>query len=167
MSRSNSRSARASISGGGRPAPSSPRRVTPAVSISGSYQIQRTEVFNNSVSPQDQLLIDRAFPQVRLSSFQASIAHDTRNDPADASSGNLFSVDAQLAARAIGSEIGFVKSRYTAQMFRTLPGSRRMVFAGSARLGLATGFPREIVDARGQRADGRRARHELALLRRR
>jgi outer membrane protein insertion porin family len=125
------------------------RRVTPAVSVSGSYQIQRTEVFNNSVSPQDQLLIDRAFPQVRLSSFQASIAHDTRNDPADASSGNLFSVDAQLAARAIGSEIGFVKSRYTAQMFRTLPGSRRVVFAGSARLGLATGFPRELVDEDG------------------
>jgi len=42
-----------------------------------------------------------------------------------------------------------VKSRYTAQMFRTLPGSRRMVFAGSARLGLATGFPREVVDAEG------------------
>ena len=86
---------------------------------------------------------------MRLSSFQASIAHDTRNDPADAGSGNLFSVDAQLAARAIGSEIGFVKSRYTAQMFRTLPGRRRVVFAGSARLGLATGFPREIVDAQG------------------
>ncbi len=125
------------------------RRVTPAVSISGSYQIQRTEVFNNQVTPADQLLIDRAFPQVRLSSFQASIAHDTRNDPADATSGNLFSVDAQLAARAIGSEIGFVKSRYTAQMFRTLPGSRRLVFAGSARLGLATGFPRELVDENG------------------
>jgi outer membrane protein insertion porin family len=125
------------------------RRVTAAVSISGSYQIQRTEVFNNSVTPADQLLIDRAFPQVRLSSFQASIAHDTRNDPADATSGNLFSVDAQLAARAIGSEIGFVKSRYTAQMFRTLPGSRRLVFAGSARLGLATGFPRELVDEDG------------------
>jgi outer membrane protein insertion porin family len=125
------------------------RRVTTAVSISGSYQIERTEVFNNSVSPEDQLLIDRAFPQVRLSSFQASIARDTRNDPADATAGDLFRVDGQLAARAIGSEIGFVKSRYTAQMFRTLPGSRRMVFAGSARLGLATGFPREIVDAEG------------------
>ena len=60
------------------------RRVTPAVSISGSYQIQRTEVFNNSVSPQDQLLIRPRLSQVRLSSFLASIAHDTRNDPADA-----------------------------------------------------------------------------------
>jgi outer membrane protein insertion porin family len=94
-------------------------------------------------------LIDRAFPQVRLSSFLASIAHDTRNDPSDATSGNLFSVDAQLAARAIGSEIGFVKSRYTAQIYRTVPRSRRLVFAGSARVGLATGFPRELVDELG------------------
>jgi outer membrane protein assembly complex protein YaeT len=128
------------------------RRVTQVVSVSASYQIQRTEVFNNSVSPDEQLLIDRAFPQVRLSSFLGSIVHDTRNDPADASAGNLLSVDAQLAARAIGSQIGFVKSRYTAQMFRTLPGSRRVVFAGSARLGLAAGFPREVVDAQGNTA---------------
>ena len=125
------------------------RRITPAVAVSGSYQIQRTEVFNNSVTPEDQLLIDRAFPQVLLSSFLASISHDTRNDPADATLGQLFSVDAQLAARAIGSEIGFVKSRFTAQMFRTLPGRRGVVFAGSARLGLATGFPREVIDENG------------------
>lgn len=121
------------------------RRFTPAVSVSGNYQIQHTEVFNNNVSPEDQLLIDKTFPKVRLSSFSASIAHDTRNDPADATSGNLFSADGQLAARAIGSEVGFVKSRLTAQMFRTLPKARGTVFAGSARLGLASGFPRDVV----------------------
>jgi outer membrane protein assembly complex protein YaeT len=125
------------------------RRLTPAVAVTASYQIQKTEVFNNSVSPEDQLLIDIAFPQVRLSSFLASISHDTRNDLADPGAGHLLSVDGQLAARAIGSQIGFIKSRYTAQMFKTLPVPRRIVFAGSARLGLATGFPREVVDAEG------------------
>jgi outer membrane protein assembly complex protein YaeT len=125
------------------------RRLSPAVGVSASYQIQRTDVFNNSVTPEDQLLIDRAFPQVRLSSFLASISHDTRNDPSDASAGHLYSVDGQLAARAIGSQIGFVKSRFTAQWFQALPPARRIVFAGSARLGLAAGFPREIVDAEG------------------
>jgi outer membrane protein assembly complex protein YaeT len=125
------------------------RRVSTAVSVSGSYQIQSTEVFNNKVSPQDQLLIDRAFPKVRLSSFLALVSHDTRNDPADPSSGHFLSADGQLAARVIGSEVGFVKSRFTAQWFRALPPSHRVVFAGSARLGLATGFPRQIVDANG------------------
>jgi len=121
------------------------RRFRRVVSVSGNYQIQRVEVFNNLVTS-EQLLIDRTFPKVRLSSFSASVSHDTRNDPADAASGNLFSADGQLAARAIGSKVGFVKSRFTAQMFRSLPKARGIVFAGSARLGLASAFPREAVD---------------------
>ena len=47
---------------------------------------------------------------------------------------------------AIGSQIGFVKSFFTAQAFRVVPGTNRVVFAGNARLGLATGFPRDPVD---------------------
>ena len=120
------------------------RRFSSAVTVSGGYQIQRTVTFNRPLSLSDQSLIDRFFPKVRLSSFLASIAHDTRNDPVDASSGQLFSTDGQFAARAIGSEIGFVKSRFTAQMFRMLPRAHRMVFAGSVRLGLATGFPHPL-----------------------
>ena len=150
-SRSNSRFDRASISGAAAPTPSSPAESRVTVTVSGSYQIQRTEVFNNNVSPDQQPLIDRTFPKVRLSSFLASIAHDTRNDPADATSGHLLSADGQIAARAIGSEVGFVKSRFTAQMFRVLPKAHGTVFAGSARLGLASGFPREV----GRRPDVR------------
>ena len=130
------------------------RRFTRAVTVSGNYQIQHTQVFNNQVSAADQLLIDLTFPKVRLSSFSGSIAHDTRNDPADATSGHLLSADGQLAARAIGSEVGFVKSRFTAQMFRVLPASHGTVFAGSARLGLASGFPRDVVvDGQTQTVD--------------
>jgi outer membrane protein insertion porin family len=130
------------------------RRLSQAVTVSGSYQIQRTEVFNNKASADQQPLIDRTFPRVRLSSFLGSINHDTRNDPADATLGSLVSADAQLAARSIGSQVGFVKSRLTAQMFRTLPKVRRSVFAGSARLGLASGFERVAVDEQGQTVVG-------------
>jgi outer membrane protein insertion porin family len=122
------------------------RRFSPAVTVSGGYQIQRTETFNLPISLTDQSLINRVFSTYRLSSFLASIAHDTRNDPIDATSGQLFSVDGQLAAQAIGSEIGFIKSRFTAQMFRMLPKAHRTVFAASARLGLATGFPHPVRD---------------------
>src|SRR5207245_3220381 len=62
--------------------------------------------------------------------------------------GRYFSVNGQLAARRIGSEVGFAKSFFTAQAFRTLPHTNRIVLAGNARLGLATGFPQQTRDAR-------------------
>ena len=43
-----------------------------------------------------------------------------------------------------------MKSFFTAQTFRTLPHTNRIVFAGNARLGLAAGFPREAIDAQNQ-----------------
>lgn len=116
------------------------RRVTPTVSISGSYQIQRTELFDEQIDPGDQLLIDRAFPQVRLSSFALSIVRSTRDDQADPTRGRFLSTNSQIAGRRIGSEVGFVREYLTAQTFHPLPGALHAVFAGSARLGMATGF---------------------------
>ena len=51
--------------------------------------------------------------------------------------GTYLSANGQLAARAIGSEVGFVKSYLTAQLFHPVPGMRRVVLATSARVGLA------------------------------
>jgi outer membrane protein insertion porin family len=116
-------------------------RLSRTVSISGGYQIQRTRVFNQSVEESQQRTIDRLFPKVRVSSFLASAIRDTRDDPVDPSDGEYFSVNGQVAARAIGSEVGFVKSYLTAQSFRILPRTRGVVFAASARLGAAAGFP--------------------------
>ena len=115
------------------------KRLTRAVSVSGGYQIQRTRVFNQSIEEALQSDIDRLFPKVRLSSFLASMIRDTRDDPVDPGHGQYFSANGQLAARAIGSEVGFVKSFFTAQSFRTLPGRRALVVATSARLGAAVG----------------------------
>jgi outer membrane protein assembly complex protein YaeT len=121
------------------------RRISPALSMSGSYQIQRTELFDEQFTEVDKLLIDRLFPQVLLSSFSASAIHDTRDDQLDPGAGQYFSANGQLAARRIGSEVGLVKSYLTAQMFRTVPRSNRVVLAASARLGMAAGFAREVV----------------------
>ena len=118
------------------------RRITTRVSASGSYQIQRTELFDEKIDESDKLLVDRLFPQVRLSSFSLSAVRDTRDDALNPGEGHLFSANAQLAARKIGSEVGFAKSFFTAQLFRTLPGTSQIVFAGNARLGVASGFPR-------------------------
>jgi len=128
------------------------RHITRAVSVTGTYQLQRTRVFDERLNEDDPLLpqIDRLFPQFRLSSFSSAVIRDTRDDAVDPASGGYASAIGQLAARRIGSQIGFVKSFFTAQAFRVVPGTNRVVFAGNARLGLATGFPREPVDEFGQ-----------------
>jgi outer membrane protein insertion porin family len=116
------------------------RHLTRDISATGNYQIQQTSVFDVRVDLEDLPLIDRTFTQFLLSSFSASMIRDTRNDPVDPASGEYMSGNGQIAARAIGSEVGFVKSFITAQLFRTLPTANRLVLAGNARLGMATGF---------------------------
>jgi outer membrane protein insertion porin family len=113
-----------------------PRRF----SVIGGYQIQRTRVFDELIDPSEQLSVDRLFPKVRISSFYASMVHDTRDDPVDPSRGEYFSGNGQLAGQAIGSEVGFVKSFFTAQAFRPLPRARAIVAALSARFGAANVF---------------------------
>ncbi len=121
------------------------RRLTRVVSVSGNYQIQTTELFDEQYSPTDKLLIDRLFPQVRLSSFSSSVVRDARNDPVDPVTGHYLSGNAQIAARRIGSEVGLVKSYFTAQLLRPVPHTHGSVFVAHARLGLATGFARDVI----------------------
>ena len=127
------------------------RRLNRALSVRGNYQIQRTELVDQSTTPSGQealdsaqraLDIDKLFPQVRLSSFSSSLVRDTRDDVLDPASGCYLSANGQVAARAVGSEVGFAKSFWTAQTFRRLPRVGQTVLAASGRLGLATGFPR-------------------------
>jgi outer membrane protein insertion porin family len=126
------------------------RHLTPIVSVTGTYQLQRTRVFDERLSLEDQRFIDRLFPQFRLSSFSGTVIRDNRDDAVDPSRGRYASATGQLAARRIGSQIGFVKSFFTAQTFHLLPGTNRVVFAGNARLGLAHGSPRGPVDELGE-----------------
>jgi outer membrane protein insertion porin family len=116
------------------------RKITRDVAVTGSYQLQRTEVFDIALATADLPLIDRLFPRVRLSLFNGSVIRDTRDDTVDPSAGEYLSASGQLAARSIGSEVGFVKSYFTAQAFKTVPHTRRIVLAGNARVGVATGF---------------------------
>ena len=116
------------------------RKLTRDLAVSGSYQIQRTRLFDVAVSDADRLTIDKVFSQFRLSSFSASLIRDSRSDTVEPVGGGYVSVNGQLAARQIGSEVGFGKSFLTAQIFRTVRGTNRLVLAGNARLGMATGF---------------------------
>jgi outer membrane protein insertion porin family len=123
------------------------RHVSRTVSVTGSYQIQRTEVFDEKLSTSDQQLIDRTFPQFRLSSFSGTVIRDTRDDAVEPSSGGYVSANEQVAGRGIGSQFGFAKAVFAAQTFHVVPHTNRIVFAANARLGLAAGFPLESIDS--------------------
>jgi outer membrane translocation and assembly module TamA len=70
--------------------------------------------------------------------------HDTRDDPIDPARGGLVSLNGELALRPIGSEVGFAKTFLQGFLYRQLPAKRRVIFAGGIRLGLGTGFPRDV-----------------------
>jgi outer membrane protein insertion porin family len=112
-------------------------------SLIGTYQIQQTDVFNNNA---DIRLIDRVFPNVRLSSFSFSGVRDTRDDQIDPTKGQYYSANAQLAAVALGGQVGFLKTFYQASTFHLLPTRRTMILAGNAFLGLARGFAHDQID---------------------
>ena len=122
------------------------QRLTRQVSVTGSYSIQRTELLSVNVTAPDpsiESLIGRLFlldAPLRLSVFSSSVIRDTRNDAVNPTAGAYFSVNGQVAARAIGSQVGYLKSFITAQTFRSVPGSSGIVLAGSARLGMAAEF---------------------------
>jgi len=114
------------------------RRLGGGVSLVGTYQLQQTNVFDVRA---DQDLIDRVFPNVRLSSFSLSVVRDTRDDQIAETRGQYFSAYGQVAAKALGGEVGFFKSFFRASTFHQIPQAHRIVLAGNVFLGLATGFP--------------------------
>jgi outer membrane protein insertion porin family len=120
------------------------RRLSPTVRVSGRYTFGTTRTFDEVLTEQEQATIDRIFPQVRLSTFSSSVVRDTRDDVLDPSRGFFLSAEGTIAARALGGQVGFIRSYLQAQMYRRLPVSRRVVFAGRIALGTADGFPRPV-----------------------
>jgi outer membrane protein assembly complex protein YaeT len=141
-------------------------RLPRQYSAAGRYSFERTELFDEIFTEEEKPLIDRLFPQVRLSKVAGSLIHDTRDDPIDTSRGTLFVIDADLAARAIGSEVGFVKTYLQGFAFRQLPTSRRIVAAFAGRIGAAHGFPREVprVDEDGDPVVGPDGEQEVSIV---
>ena len=121
------------------------RRLTRTLSFAGRYSFDHTRLFDEQINPEDQNDIDRLFPQVRLSSFSTSLIRDTRDDALEPARGGLVGIDGEVAARAIGSEVGLAKTYVQGFFYRRIPTTERLIFAGGARFGLVTGFPRDVV----------------------
>ncbi len=136
------------------------RRLRPGLRVSGRYSFSSTKTFDvtfDTETDEGQIgTIDRIFPRVRLSAFSAAISRDTRDDVVDPGRGKFLSAEGSIAARAIGGQVGFVKSYMQGLFFQRLPGKRRFVFAGRVAVGLADGFPRLVqqTDANGNPIEG-------------
>jgi outer membrane protein insertion porin family len=119
-------------------------RIGPAWTVLGQYSIQQNNIFEDRIDPADRPLIDRLFPQVRIGSVSASAVRNTRDDIFDPGSGSLIGLNGELALRPLGSQVGFAKTFLQGFIYRQLPTKRRIVAAGGVRLGLSTGFARDV-----------------------
>ena len=120
--------------------------VTRFVSVAGRYAFQHTKLFDEKFAPNDPFfpLIDRLFPQVRLSKLSNSVIRDSRDDLLDPSRGTFLAFNTDVAMRTIGSEVGFAKTFVQAFEYYRLPLTRRIILATAERVGLAHGFPRIV-----------------------
>ena len=119
------------------------RRLSPSIRLSGRYTFSTTRTFDERLDEEDQLLIDRIFPHVRLSTFSGAIARDTRDNVLEPHRGGFLSAEGTLAARSLGGQVGFLKTYVQGSWFRQLSSRRPIVFATRAAIGMADGFPRE------------------------
>jgi outer membrane protein assembly complex protein YaeT len=108
------------------------------------YALDSTELYENRIPEDEQPLIDRLFPQIRLSTVSAGIVWDRRDDLLDPTAGGLMSLDGEVGARAIGSDVGFAKIFGQAYGFRRITRRNRVVLGGRVQVGLARGFAREL-----------------------
>jgi outer membrane protein insertion porin family len=119
-------------------------RISPKYSVAGRYSIEQTRLFDVVLGEEDKPLIDRLFPQVRLSKFSGTLIRDSRQDLLDPAGGSMLSFTGDVALRAIGSEVGYVKSYLEAYAYPQLPVGSRTILALGGRLGLAHGFERQL-----------------------
>jgi outer membrane protein insertion porin family len=113
---------------------------------SARYAFDTTRIFdlNQTIPLNQQLTVDRVFPQVRLSTFSFALSRDSRDDLVDPQHGSLLTADSTIAGRAMGSQVGFTKTFLQAFLYRNL-GKPNLVFAGGARVGLASAFPQIVI----------------------
>ncbi len=125
------------------------RRLSNQVSVTGRYGLEHTrlrDVDPTIIGPADQVTVDRLFPQVRLSLISGGAVWDRRDDPVDPAHGTLTSADLELAARGLGSQVGFAKVFLQTSAYHAVSSTPRTILAGRAELGLARGFERSTVD---------------------
>jgi outer membrane protein assembly complex protein YaeT len=116
------------------------RRFLDAVTATARYSFDRTRLFDIQIPPEEQAIVDRLFPRVRLSMVTGAVLRDTRNDVIDPDRGTLTGVETTLSLRSLGSELGFAKTLLQGFLYRRVPTNSAFIVAAGGRLGWAHGF---------------------------
>jgi outer membrane translocation and assembly module TamA len=118
--------------------------------MQGRYALEFSKLFDEAIRPEEQPLIDRLFPQVRLSIFSGGAIWDRRDNVLNTRNGEQLDANVDFAIRQLGSEVGFAKLFTQAAIYRPLS-DKPVVVAARVQLGLARGFERTVpvVDAGG------------------
>ncbi|MCY4030066.1 MAG: BamA/TamA family outer membrane protein [Acidobacteria bacterium] len=119
------------------------RQFSPALRTTAGYRFGMNETSNEELSREDGEIVDRLFPDVRLSTVSFGLVRDTRDDPFEPMRGGTLSIDGELAMRAIGSQVGFAKVFAQGFLYRAAAGMSRLVFAAGGRLGVSWRFPHD------------------------
>ena len=143
------------------------RRLTPTTRLTARYSLNSTHTFNERLSEEDQATIDRLFPRVRLSTISGAVARDTRDDVLDPERGTFMSAEGSLATRALGGQVGFMKTYLQVFWFHRLPGRRRIVFASRATSASPTVSSGQVRTRTATRSHRRLARQRTLFRRRR
>ena len=116
------------------------RQLSPDLRMTAGYRFGMNETSNEELSREDGEIVDRLFPDVRLSTVSFGLVGDTRDDPFDPMRGRTLGIDGELAMRALGSQVGFAKVFAQGFLYRAVAGMSRLVFAAGGRLGVAWRF---------------------------
>jgi outer membrane protein assembly complex protein YaeT len=132
------------------------RQFTTRIRGSARYTLGTTRTFDERLSDRDRATIDRLFPQVRLSAFSGAAARDSRDDLVEPTRGTFLTAEGTVAARALGGQVGFIKTYMQGSWYSRIPGTRSVIFATRAAAGLADGFARvvPVLDDEGEPVPG-------------
>jgi outer membrane protein assembly complex protein YaeT len=100
-----------------------------------AYRKVNTIINVNTISSEQLSLFNQ---NTDIAEFGASWLRDRRNNPADATRGNLENIDVAVAMKPVGSSVNFF--RVFLQNSSYHPIGRRLVFARSARFGVQTPY---------------------------
>jgi outer membrane protein assembly complex protein YaeT len=122
------------------------RQVLRDYNVSGRFSIKKAEAFDvdPNLTDEQKPIVDRLFPQVRLSKLSGSLVWNTRDNNSDPDRGAIFTGELEVAPKFLGSEVGFVKGQAELSWYKRLPVRRRAVFAVRGMLGAAHGFNTEV-----------------------
>ena len=112
---------------------------SPKMAITYGYEYSRSHIFEPDPVPG----IPPLELQAKVARLTTTYAWDRRNDPFAPQDGWFHSSGVELGAKALGSDLRFV--RYLAQQhyYRSL--HRRLVLASAARLGFGRGFEQDLI----------------------